>query len=310
MTVQVDILLATYNGGKYLHELIDSIISQSLQSWRLLIRDDGSTDKTLSILSQYAEKFPNNIKIVNDAYGRLGPAKSFERLLFLSSAPYVAFCDQDDVWLPDKLKVQMNAMLDAEPRLPNNCPLLVHTDMLVVDKNMNVLSKSFWKYQNINPANMTSLQRLLIQNHVTGCAILINRSLADISVPVPANAKMHDWWIALVAIVSGKIVWVEHPTVMYRQHDANDTGAKKWGISYYVNVIMSDKGKLRNDLLITRDQAKALLSIPVLNQQTIREVKRYVDLYEMGWIKKRYTMIKYGYLKYGLIRNIGLFLFA
>jgi len=179
-----------------------------------------------------------------------------------------------------------------------------------VDEDMNVRSKSFWRYQNISPDNMASLERLLIQNHVTGCAALINRHLADLSKPVPAAAKMHDWWIALVAIISGKIVWVKQPTVMYRQHDANDTGAKKWGIDYFFDVIINGKGALRKDLLITRDQAKALLSHPALNQEAKSVVRRYIDLYEMGWARKRYNMIKYGYLKYGLIRNIGLFLFA
>jgi glycosyltransferase involved in cell wall biosynthesis len=309
MRPQIDILLATYNGQDYLVEQLESIINQTFDDWRIIVRDDGSSDSTLEIIREYLTQYPERFEVLEDDSGRLGACASYSILLQYSTAPYIAFCDQDDVWQPDKLEIQIRAMQGAEPTLPHGVPVLVHTDMIVVDEDLNELSGSLWKYQNMSPEVMATLQRSLIQNHVTACATMINRNLADLCVPIPAAARMHDWWIALVAVIYGKIVIIRKATLIYRQHDTNDTGAKKWGWRYVMRLFLSGRTMVKNDLLRTRDQALELLSHPMLDQSARNLIQHYVHLYELGWFRKRYMLIKYGYFKYGLIRNIGLFLF-
>ncbi|MBU1715693.1 MAG: glycosyltransferase, partial [Proteobacteria bacterium] len=145
---QIEILLSTYNGGKYLREQLDSLLAQTCNDWVLLVRDDGSSDDTVIILEEYRTRHPEKIGIVSGGKKRLGACASFAFLLAQSTAPYVMFCDQDDVWLPEKVEVTFESMLSAESKMPG-LPVLVHADMYVTDNVMSVIAESFWRYQNL-----------------------------------------------------------------------------------------------------------------------------------------------------------------
>jgi len=222
----IDILLATYNGWKYLREQIDSILAQSCQDWQLLIRDDGSDDDTLSIIKDYVGRYPDRIKLVEDNNGHLGTSLNFQRLLENSVSEYIMFSDQDDVWLPQKIEATLNLMEATEEEYPNK-PILVHTDLRVVDSQLKTIAKSMWQYQGTSPETGNDLNKVVLQNVVTGCTIMINRKAKAVSLPIPKEAVMHDWWIAISVAKHGKIVYVSDQLVLHRQHPNNTVGAKK-----------------------------------------------------------------------------------
>ena len=245
----IDILLATYNGQAYLREQIDSILAQSNQDWQLLIRDDGSNDNTVSIIKDYVAKYSDKILLIEDSENHLGASLNFSRLLENSTAEYIMFSDQDDVWLPRKVEATLNLMKATEKAYPNK-PILVHTDLRVVDSRLKIIAKSLWKYQGIPPEIGNNANRVVLQNCATGCTIMINSKAKEISLPVPKEAIMHDWWLAINAAKHGKIVYIPKQLVLYRQHSNNAVGAKKfpkrkvWG--FLKNIIFLKKRVLNH----------------------------------------------------------------
>ena len=226
----IDILLATYNGQAYLKEQIDSILAQSNQDWRLLIRnDDYDNDDTISIIESYMAKYPGRIKLIENKGCRLGASLNFQCLLENSTAEYIMFSDQDDVWLPTKTELTLNLMKATEKGYPDK-PVLVHTDLKVVDSRLKTIAKSMWQCQGIFPENGNNVNKVMLQNVATGCTIMINKKAKTISLPIPAEAVMHDWWIAINVAKYGKIVYLPDQLVLYRQHRNNTVGAKKKSI--------------------------------------------------------------------------------
>lgn len=221
----IDILMATHNGEAYLRQQIDSILSQSNQEWQLLIRDDGSQDNTVDIIEEYVVRYPEKIRLIRDDGRRLGTSLNFGRLLDYSHAKYVMFSDQDDIWLPKKIELTMKVMQAAEEQYGNS-PILVHTDLKVVDSNLSLIADSLWRYQKFSPEFSNDLNSLMVQNVVTGCAMMMNKKARDVSIPLPEEAIMHDWWIAIRVAMEGKIVYVSVPSVLYRQHSKNKVGAE------------------------------------------------------------------------------------
>jgi len=222
----IDILLTTYNGQAYLKEQIDSILAQSNQDWRLTIRDDGSSDNSVSIVEKYAAEYPDKIKLIIDSDGNLGANLNFGRLLEQANAGYIMFSDQDDVWLPNKIELTLNVMKATEQIYPDK-PVLIHTDLKVVDSDLNIIADSMWSYQKLSPEIGDDLSKIMAQNVVTGCTMMINRKASDVSTPIPAEAIMYDWWIAMNVARYGKIVYLSAPSILYRQHSDNRIGAKE-----------------------------------------------------------------------------------
>ncbi|MDD5064775.1 MAG: glycosyltransferase family 2 protein [Phycisphaerae bacterium] len=222
----IDILLATYNGEKYLTQQIDSIVAQTYKDWQLLIRDDLSTDNTVNIIKNYTRRCPDKIRLIEDSKGHLGLVRNFEALLESSQSEFIMFCDQDDIWLPNKIELTLNAMEAAGKTQPNT-PLLIHTDLKVVDETLTPIAESFWKLHRISPENDCQLKKIIYRNIVTGCTVMINKKAKEISMPFSPEARIHDWWIALNVVKNGKIIHVTTTTVLYRQHTANIIGAKK-----------------------------------------------------------------------------------
>jgi glycosyltransferase involved in cell wall biosynthesis len=224
------ILLGTYNGAKYIEKQIESIQGQSVEEWILFVRDDGSKDDTVEILSRL-QGGDRRIRLLSDNSGHLGTILNYAKLMTIArdkGAMVVFFSDQDDVWLPDKLKRQLECLDEMESRIGSDSPILVHSDLTVVDEDLNVLNRSFMDYQGVANEERTPLNILLAQNYITGCATGINRSLLELALPIPDPALMHDWWLSICAAAFGKIAFIETPTVLYRQHDDNRVGAKEF----------------------------------------------------------------------------------
>lgn len=225
----VQIVLATYNGARYLPAQLDSLIVQQAYFSEILVGDDSSTDDTPSLIAQYAARFPGKIRMVAKAAGQKGAAANFANLLAASTADYVLLCDQDDVWDADKIQALTACIKELEALHGANKPVLVHSDLRVVDEQLQEISPSLFTYQNLDK-HLSSLVGCLCQNSVTGCTVIVNRSLVELALPVAPEAIMHDWWLALAAAAFGRIEFVDRPLIRYRQHASNTLGAKGWGM--------------------------------------------------------------------------------
>lgn len=302
--MRIDILLSTYNGGRFLREQLDSIYSQTHRDWRLIARDDGSTDGSRAILAEYAANDPNRFVLSFDDRS-LGAKESFGWLLTQSSADYIAFCDQDDIWLPHKLE-RLLEVVQAEEAGDRSMPVLAHSDLEVVGEALQPLMKSFWAYQGID-ARRDALHQLMVQNVVTGCATLFNKALRDLALPVPEAAFMHDYWLALVASACGKIVSLSEPLVRYRQHGRNTVGAKKMpGILSLFRITFTRSG-WKFDYYAACAQAAALRNFLASRREARGSdaVTAFADLYQRRWLGRRWVLIRHGVFPARLRRQIS-----
>jgi len=221
---KVDIVLATYNGEKYLAQQLDSIIAQTYINWRLLISDDGSSDKTNSIIEKYA-KIDKRILLVNkNRQG--GVVQNFSKALEFVNADYIMFCDQDDYWLPEKI-AHLKGILEEKEKLTGKVPLLVFSDLIIVDENLKILKQSFYAGTGWNPANNFDTRFLLWRSTVYGCSVMFNKSLYDVATPFSPEISMHDQWFALKASLTGHVLYSKDSHVYYRQHANNYGGLKE-----------------------------------------------------------------------------------
>jgi len=308
----VEILLATRNGERFLPDLVESLHAQTFRDLRILARDDSSTDATAQILREQAEAHSDRFDVLEDADGSLGASGNFSRLISASSAPYVMFCDQDDRWRPEKVAVTLEAMRIAEARHGTDTPILVHTDLQVADVDLRELGTSFWRYQRLRPELGERFERVLVQNAVTGCATMVNRSLLVLAEPVPEEAVMHDWWVALVAAAFGVVVAVPQATVAYRQHGENQVGAVGRSPGYLLGRAIgpSSLSDFRESLRRSVTQAKAFQDRfgHKLTESQQKALATYVSLDGLSFSARRGALIRHRLLRHGLIRNLALLL--
>lgn len=234
----ITVLLAAWQGAAYIEEQLDSILGQTCKQIRILASDDGSTDGTREILAQYQERYPDQVRLCHRSSERKEqdlkdgiPAAAGNFFWLMEQAgedAYVMLSDQDDVWKPTKAERLLAEMKRLESIHGVNEPILVHSDMEVVDANLKVIHPSFFQYQKCNP-NRTSFSELLVENSVTGGAVMMNLALLQLLRDRPAACEMHDWWIALTASCFGIISCVYEPLYLYRQHGSNTLGAKETG---------------------------------------------------------------------------------
>ena len=221
---EVEILLATYNGERFLREQIDSLLAQDYENIRVLARDDGSSDGTVEVLHQYAERFPDRFQLMSTSLATGSAKRNFLLLMKASSADYICFADQDDVWLPHKVSRTKQAMDQLESEWGRRGPLLVFSDLHLVDERLKVLYESFWTHMKIDPDRINRIPELMVQSVVTGCTAMLNRAMLDLAVRMPEEAFMHDRWVGLLASFMGRSGIVRTQTVLYRQHAHNVLG--------------------------------------------------------------------------------------
>jgi glycosyltransferase involved in cell wall biosynthesis len=289
--MSVLILLSTYNGERYLADQLNSIISQSLSDWVLLIRDDTSRDSTLAIIHEYMARDPR-IQLMQDSLGNLNSRGSFSALMKqaeLRNENYIFFADQDDVWLPGKLEISVRMLETLEHQHGKAVPALVHSDLRVVDRQLNVIHHSYLHYEGLNRNPINPIKTLLINNYVTGCTMGINRALLQVASPVPNSAFMHDWWCALCAAVTGNIGFIDEATMLYRQHDNNSIGST--GLSGKVKELITLKrgfSRRLNNLRSCFKQAEDLLQRISHGDDYYTTVKEFSLLPDYS-LRKRYA---------------------
>jgi len=267
MSKKIYILLATYNGEKYLKEQLDSLFEQTNKHATLWIHDDNSKDNTVSIIKEYQSKYPNKIEFLDDDISTGGAKENFTYLLnhIDDNYDYVMFCDQDDVWLEDKIEITLKKMMQVED-INSNKPVLIHTDLKVVDEKLNIISESMFKYQRLNLDNQYKLNKIALENIITGCTVMLNKKLVSMSKTIPKEAIMHDWWIAIITLQNNGIIeFVNKSTIKYRQHSINTIGAKKVNLVYYLTILVKVKEVVHNYKLIYLQYRKGNIDITMIN---------------------------------------------
>ena len=304
MTPSIDILLGTYNGARHLQPQIESLLRQEDVSFRILVRDDGSIDETPAIIERYRRSRPDCFLVLASS-GNIGATRNFATLLEHSDAPYAALCDQDDVWAPGKLRVLSGMLRDMETRHGSGTPMLVCCDLRVVDADLRERHRSYWRYAGVDPRH-TNLAHVLIRNPVAGCASLVNRALIRLSLPVPREALVHDYWLTLVAAAAGHIGTIPEPLVDYRQHGGNIIGARPYHWRAVMRRLTSARASW--DIGALQRQAAALLERcrAVLSPQARILVEDFVSLPDRNWIARRWLLLRHGILMPGLLRNLAL----
>ena len=306
---KVTVLLATYNGAKYVGEQIESILQQTHQNWQLLIRDDSSSDETSAILAKYAAMFPKCILIINNNGVNLGSALNFNCLLQKAKQEkYIMFCDQDDYWVANKIESTLREMLALEKKYGTEYPLLVHTGFRYVDASLRVIS-SKRNFRALKLANLR-LSHLLVQNPVYGCTAMINKALAGLVDAVPAVAESHDYWIAMVASAFGRIGYLSEKTVLYRQHGNNISG--NFNDSTFMNrfrrIVLQKK--MLHDLTQKIVMAKAFSYTYAsrLDEQQKKLIANFVDLAKQKSLRLFYYNVKSGVRKQTLAQTSLLYI--
>lgn len=264
MSNKIAILMATYNGEKYMEEQLDSLLNQSNQDWVCYIHDDGSTDHTLDVIKKYCANHKGRFILAD--YPKQGGAKgNFLSLLKFHNSeynePYIMFSDQDDVWLPNKVDATYQKMIELESGTQGE-PCLVFTDLKVVDSSLNVVSESFMQYSKHDPAKL-SVRDMFVANPAPGCTMMINRVLENFAVKYTDSSRieMHDWWCMAIAAIFGRIDFLKIPTIMYRQHGDNTLGAiDRTSFSHYLNVLKNMLSGKRFGATRGRIEAKRLLA--------------------------------------------------
>jgi hypothetical protein len=300
---RVDVVVGTFNGERFLREQLDSIAAQDGVEWRVIVRDDGSSDGTLSIVDGFAREYPGCVHVLDDGQPGLGAARSFGRLLEATTAPYVVTCDQDDVWAPRKVLTSLEGVRELEDRSGSAREILVHTDLRVVDAQRRPLAASLNRFQRLGAERRTGLRHLLVQNAVTGCTMALNRALLQRALPVPSEAIMHDWWLALVAAAFGTVSYLPEATVDYRQHGANAIGARRFGLARRPST-----ASMRQSLDRTFEQADALHRrfACQMGPDEAAVVEAYARLPNLSGARRRWRIARHGFWKHGFARNVAL----
>lgn len=220
---KVDILLATYNGEKYLKELIDSILNQTYKNIKLIISDDCSKDSTRKILEEY-EKQDERVEVYYQPQN-LGYVKNFEFLLKQVKGNLYMLADQDDVWLPEKIEKSVET-------LERENADLVFGDLEVVDKDLKTIYPSFNDFMLLSrkiKKYIKSYKLNYLYNCVTGCTVIAKSKFISKLLPIPANSKyfIHDHWLGIMMSIYGKVAYMPEKYIKYRQHGNNQVGTNK-----------------------------------------------------------------------------------
>lgn len=343
----VEIIMAAYHGEKYIWQQLRSIMNNTYEDIHVSIYDDSActevnqAEEKLNHVDQKANQADEIVNSVDEKVNHLdvkvnhptemgqivldmqkqyggrftyvknkqnkGCTRNFLEGLRESTAQYCMFSDQDDVWNQDKIEVTLRKMQELEREYGVDTPLVVFTDATVVDADLNLIHMSFHRSNHLDVTKL-DLPHLLMENKLIGCTVMVNEALRKLLVQLPENARVHDWWIALLAASFGKIGYVDKSTLLYRQHEENVIGNQEY-TSYIKKRLMNLKAQ-RAVLYSNMKQAKEFLKIYAnqLEEDKKIEIERFANLTKKNWFYRRYAVLRYGYLKTGLPRIIGILL--
>ena len=293
---KVQVLLATYNGERYIKEQIESILNQSYRELEILIRDDGSTDNTVKVIEAIND---DRIILIQDQIKCGSPGLNFKRLLEVSEADYILFSDQDDVWLEDKVAMTIDSLSKIEG------PGLVYSDGIVVDE----FGASIGLFTAEKSKKIKNLSDLIFFNGgFQGCSIGINKEL-KIKISFEKNYwYMHDQVVSFYAMCFGKIVYIDKPLFLYRQHGRNVLGHSH-------NISFSELLSFRGRRVLIHDESKKFIYKFIANEKnnlshcdlsTLNNFEKYL---KSSWLGTFYCILTSNLTIYNssvklLIKNI------
>ena len=262
---KIDILLATYNGSKYLHEQLDSILNQSYGNINVIIRDDGSSDNTVMIIEEYEQK-DSRVKLLNDNLGNLGFVRNFEELMKNSTSEYLMFSDQDDIWYNNKVETSYTRIKAIEETNGKSCPILVDTNSKIMNYEKQTKSLFISDY-----AKNSSFENSFFNFFVQGSTMLINESLKREALPFSKEVYLHDRYLHLIAEFIGIRAYIDTPTMDYRQHSNNEIGSR-------VNII----DKIKNKRYFNLEDRELLIFLANTYSTNLDEIKKEkIDAYRL-----------------------------
>jgi len=300
-TPPLSVLLASYNGERYIEEQLKSIAAQTYTDFQLIICDDNSQDETVRIIEKFRAKHPRIVLHQNTT--TLGYVKNFEKLIGLCHTPYMALCDQDDIWKPDKLEKQMRYMHMTEAE-NKTIPVLIHSDLSVHNANGTQLHPSYFAYRGYALGSKKDLGHILGPCGVMGNTILFNQALKKLILPFPPMLTNHDYWIALISELFGTRVTLDTPLVRYRlhTHNASNTQASLSSRKHYLQFYLQCmRGDCR--LPYTDSGREAVLQYLLDNYVVKKEAEDTIAAFlhylrQQGSRSTRiYAMIRYAYVK-------------
>lgn len=312
MNQRIEVLLATYNGAEYLDDFLASLLSQTCSEFMLRVRDDGSKDTTLSILTKWQEKFNGRMHIV-DSTKATGSAKgNFSELMTYAEADYILFADQDDVWSRDHVDVIVKLLEDAEREKGREHAICAFTDVTPVDANLNPKADSYFSFKGIDPSICKKTSQSIVCPPNLGCASGINRYLLNLAVPVPVDRVTgHDWWALLLASAVGHCVWSTKKTVQYRIHSGNSSAPKQSSVRVYLQA--ANKGaKVKRGMMLRREQANAVYDrlTGIADEEQLRAFQRFDEVMGGNFLQRRLGLASGRFLYPDMTRNIGMLLFC
>ncbi len=310
---KIAVLMATYNGEKYIEEQIDSILNQTYKNIVLYIRDDNSKDNTVEIVKKYEEMYPEKVILVNDQKKASGACKNFMFLLEyvykLDKYEYFMFSDQDDFWIEDKI----STMIEEYDKIVNKDePILIHSDLQVVDSKLNVINNSFIEYSG-EEKKYDGFFRYLFQNNVTGCTMFINKKLVDLIKFNIDNIFMHDWYFALIASSLGQVIFVDKSIIKYRQHENNVIGANKVDSRHIFKKLKNNikNNPIRQNFYRCISQAESFKNAyyNLLKEKDKEVLTEFCKIRNVGKITKWRIILKYKFYQKNIVKFIGEMLF-
>lgn len=300
----VCIILAAYNGEAYIAEQIESIFHNTWKDFTLHIYDDCSTDTTPDIIKSFEEKYAGQV-ICHKNRKSKGVIQNFLQAAWELEADYYMLCDQDDVWLEGKIEKSLQYIKGLEDAA-GKLPVIIFGDARVVDENLEIKAESFQRQSKFHSEN-TDLPHLLMENKLLGCTILFNHALKEKLELFPPQIRVHDWWLGLVGTAFGTVGFLDEPLLLYRQHGKNIIGNTSQ--KNYIKNRISHLAKQQDTIYRTCSQAEAFLDIyrDELSKEQREVIHAFATIPEQNWFIRRYRVLKYGFFKSGLIRNIGVF---
>lgn len=303
----VTVLLASYNGEKYIAAQLDSVLNQTLSGLSVLISDDLSSDGTPAVVKEYKVRYPGRVRSLEDSKRSGSAQNNFFRLLKEAvhlPDDYVMLCDQDDVWLSDKAEATLAEMKAMEKKWGTGVPLLVHSDLSVADKDGKILYKSMAEYQKI-AVHDNRFSHYLVENNITGNTVMINRPLLQLLRELPEECVMHDWWLGLLASCFGKISCIDRPLVLYRQHGDNQVGAKSG--RQQCAQRLQNRERVRENYRKMFAQAREFLKLygNEMPEKKRRTLEHFIRLEGKNRVEKIYTIWRYRLVKSTPVRTLG-----
>lgn len=291
----LEIILATCNGERFVEEQIRSLQKQTFEDWRLLVHDDGSTDSTPKIVGRLASEDPR-IKVLNDGITKGSAVANFLHLLAHSTADRVIFCDQDDIWFPDKIEL----MMKRGEELREDRPGVVYSRANYWRAENGIIGETWKRY----PANLA--QFLGQKAAVQGAAALINGAMRGAMLDYEGPMVMHDYLLALIAYSWGQIIFMPEILMNYRQHDANVTGNNDQGRHGFDWL----RSKLNNRPVMDPLTLKTVKSFYATFKGGIPEEKREVfraffKMKHQSRLGRAYSAMKYGFARDGSVPKLA-----